>query len=304
MRHGAALKKARWLLRAFLLGIGMVPLAPSVGFAGVEVCQPPSDFSHVTLGYYDYDESGIDGMAGQIRRENHDIDLRYKLDESWSFGLGHRYAILDIDPLELQTNGHLHTVFFPIHRERRSNGKSFRISLAPSLSASSNVMKDPGEYSADTFQFIAALVWSRDLSDRVNLRYGVCGDHRFGEYEIYPAISIGWRLRQKWMFELGFPTSRLSYQATPSVGFSLRVAPDGNEWHVKNSDKDRQSQLVYESTLVEWTLSWRALERLMLTVGVGRLFDNRYEVTLLDDRRVQLDGNAVTRVGAAIAWRF
>ena len=42
----------------------------------------------------------------------------------------------------------------------------------------------------------------------------------------------------------------------------------------------------------------------MLTVGVGRLFDNRYEVTLLDDRRVQLDGNAVTRVGAAIAWRF
>ena len=304
MRLGAALNKPRWLLRAFLLGIGMAPLAPSVSFAGAEVCQPPSDFSHLTLGYYDYDESGIDGMAGQVRRENHDIDLRYKLDESWSFGLGHRYVILDTDPVELQTNGHLHTVFFPIHREKRSGGKGFRFSLAPSLSASSNVMKDPGQYSAETLQFLAALIWSRELSDRANLRYGVCGDHRFGDYEIYPAISIGWRLHQKWIFELGFPTTRLSYQATPGVEFALRVAPDGNEWHVKNRDRDRQSQLVYEATLVEWTLNWRAHEALMLTVGVGRLFENRYEVTLLDDRRTELVGETVTRVGAAIAWRF
>ena len=304
MRHGAALKKPRWLLRAFLLGIGMVPLAPSVSFASAEVCQPPSDFSHFTVGYYDYDETDIDGMAGQVGRKNHDIDLRFELDETWSLGLGHRYVILDTGPVELQTNGHLHTVFFPIHREKRSGGKGFRFSFAPSLSASSNVMKDPGQYSADTVQFLAALMWSRELSNRAKLRYGVCGDHRFGNYEIYPAISIGWRLRQKWMFELGFPTTRLSYQATPGVEFALRVAPDGNEWHVKNRDRDRQSQLVYEATLVEWTLNWRARETLMLTVGVGRLSDNRYEVTLLDDGRAQLTGKTVTRMGAAIAWRF
>ena len=302
MRHGAALKKPRWLRRALLVGIGMV--APSVSLAGVEVCQPPSDFSQLSVGYYDYAESGIDGMVGQVGRQNHDIDLRYKLDETWSFGLGHRYVILDTDPLELQTNGHLHTVFFPVHRQERSGGKSFRFSFAPSLSASSNVMKDPGEYGADTVQFIAALIWGRELSDRAILRYGVRGDHRFGEYEIYPALSIGWRLRQKWLFELGFPTTRLSYQATPQVEFALRVAPDGNEWHVKNKDRDRQSQLVYKATLVEWTFNWHALESLFLTVGIGRVYDGRYDVTLLDDRRVELDGDAVTRVGATIAWRF
>jgi hypothetical protein len=304
MNHGAALKVPRWLLRVFLGGLGMALIVPSISLAGVAVCQPPSDFSRAAVAYYDYDESALSGGTGKVRRKNHDIDLHYEQGETWSFGAGHRYVILDMDPVELQTNGHLHTVFFPVHRQNRSDGKNFRFSIAPALSASSNVMKDPGEYSADTVQLLAALVWTREISDQVDLRYGACGDHRFGQYKIYPAVSIAWRPHPAVLFELGFPATRLSYQATPDVNLSLGIAPDGNEWHVKSKDLEKQSQLVHESTLVEWTLGWRPIADLVVTVAVGRAFDNRYDVTLLDDRRVDLTGDAVTRVGATLEWRF
>lgn len=282
----------------------MALVAPSISLAGVGVCESPVDFSRIAVGYYDYDESGLAGTAEQVRRNNHNIDLHYQHGDTWSFGAGHRYVILDTDPLELQTNGHLHTVFFPVHRLSHSGDNGFRFSIAPTLSASSNVMKDPGEYSADTFQLLAALIWTRELSGRTDLRYGVCGDHRFGEYEIYPSVSIAWRPHPALMIELGFPTTRLSYQATPSVDLSLRVAPDGNEWHVKNKGLEKQSQLVYEAALVEWTLSWHPVDDFALTLAVGRAFDNAYDVTLLDDRRVELAGDAVMRVGATLEWRF
>ena len=299
-----ASKITRWISRALQIGASMVLFAPSIGLASVEVCSQPRDFSRLAVGYYDYEKSGVSGIAGQIDRKNHNVDLHYKLDETWSFGTAYRYTILDIDPIELQTNGHLHTVSFPINRQIHSSGGGFRLSVAPSLSASSNVMKDPSQYSGDTFQALVALVWTRELSGGAALRYGVCGDHRFGKYTIYPSISVDWRPHPQFVIEMGFPTTRLTYEATPGLNISLQVAPDGNEWHVKNKGLDRESQLIYKASLAEWTLNWRAGDSFMITVGVGRLFRNRYDVTLQDGRDVELTDEAATRVGAALEWRF
>ena len=294
----------RWLSRASQLGAGLVLLAPSVSLASVDVCSQPSEASRVAVSYYDYPRSDVAELAGQVRRTNQNFDFHYALDETWSFGAAYRYAILDMEPIEPQTNGHLHTVSFPIQRQTRDNGKGFRLSIAPTLSASSNVMKDPGEYSQDTLQVLFALVWNRQLPSGATLYYGICGDHRFGKYTPYPSIGIGWRPHPQFLVQMGFPTTRLTFSATRSTDFSLRIAPDGNEWHVKNKDLDKQSQLIHKASLAELTLNWRATDRHTMTVAVGRHFRNRYEVTLQDDGVVTLTDDSAMRLGAALEWRF
>ena len=292
------------LVRSCFTGICLSLSCFSSSLASVDICQQPSAYSHLSIAYYDHQKSSFERSIGQTDQENSNIDLLFKLNNNWSLGAGHHYTNLNVDPLELQTNGYLHTFFFPLHRQTQSDRKSFRLSVAPALSASSNVTKDPGEYNTDALQLLAALVWSRQLSDRVSLRYGVCGDHRFGSYEIYPLISVDWRPHADWTIELGFPTSQLTYQVSRSVTSSLRIAPDGNEWYVKDKALEKHSQVVYEARMVEWAFNWQAHEHFMITTSVGRQFHNRYEMTLLDESRVRLRSDAVTRIGAALAWRF
>jgi len=176
--------------------------------------------------------------------------------------------------------------------------------LAPALSGSSNVMRDPGEYSADTFQLMVALLWSRELTDAMTLRYGVCGDHRFGDYAIYPSVGVAWQPGDDWIVELGFPDTRITYKVSAGVSLSLAAAPDGNEWHVKNRNLDRESQLVYEATLVEGMISWQVHERIAISAGYGRLLNNRYDMTLQDGSQVTLSSAAESRFTAYVEWRF
>jgi hypothetical protein len=117
----------------------------------------------------------------------------------------------------------------------------------------------------------------------LELRYGVCGDHRFGSYKLYPSITVGWQPRTDLTIEVGFPTTRLTYRALPNSSLSLRFAPYGNEWHVKSKDMEKQSQLVFEASLVECTITWQARKQLTVTASVGRILHGQYDVTLLDD---------------------
>ena len=191
-----------------------------------------------------------------------------------------------------------------MHRLDQSDNKSFRFSIASALSASSNVTKDSSEYTADALQLLVALVWGRQISDRLGLRYGICGDHRLGEYQVYPVVSVDWQPHPDWIIEFGFPTSRLSYQVSKSLTTLLRIAPNGNEWYVKDKSLDKHSQFVYEAYMLDWALSWRAHQHFMLTASVGKEFHSRYELTLLNENRVRLSGDSATRLGVALTWFF
>jgi hypothetical protein len=300
-----AMLRILWrLLRSCAIGMCISLSCLSISLAGVDVCQQPTAFSHLSIAYYNHEESAIERSIGETNQENYNFDLQFELNENWAFGVGHRYVILNIDPIELQTNGHLHTFFLPLHKQSQSDGQSFRFSIAPALSASSNVMKDPSEYSADALQLLAALVWSRKLSERATFRYGICGDHRFGNYEVYPLISVDWQPHADWVIELGFPTTRLTYQVSRNITSSLRIAPDGNEWYVKTKSLEKRSRVIYEASLVEWAFNWQAQKHFAITASIGRQFHNRYAVTLQDESQVRLSSDSVTRIGAALEWRF
>lgn len=299
-------KLGKWLLtvRECAVAVGLMTSFPATGSASVDICQQPATDPYFSIAYHHHNTFSDARSNGEIDRESSSIDMHVNLSETWSMGVGHRYDQLDAAGIGLPTNGHLHTVFMPFHRQIGSDTSGFRVSVAPAMAASSNVLKDPDEYSADAFQLLAALVWNRNLSEKTAVRFGACGDHRFGGYSVYPLVSFDWQPHNDWLIELGFPVSRMTWQVTDSLAMALRVAPDGNEWHVENKAMDRQSQLVYEATLFEYAVNWQFHERLTASVSAGRLVDIRYKVTLLNDINARLTGSDVTRVGAAIRWRF
>jgi hypothetical protein len=276
----------------------------SICLAGVDICQQPIAYSHLSIAHHNSQKSSFENRIGETRQENNHLNLLFSLNDSLAIGVGHRYTILNARSIEPQTNGHLHTVFFPLHRYVQSNHGNIRFSVAPALSASSNVFPDPGEYNSDTLQLLAAVVWSKPLSERTEIRYGICGDHRFGRYAIYPLVSVDWQPHADWRIQLGFPNTQVTYQVSKSLSSSLRIAPDGNEWHVRDRSLERQSQLIYESFLLEWAFNWEAHDHFVVTASVGRQFRNRFEITLMNDSRVRLHGDPVARVGAALEWRF
>ncbi len=301
----------RLISRSIRSGLtGLCALLPCVANAlpgidtNVDICGQPATFPYVSAGYVADEKQDIDGGLGEVEQVNTAFDLMLRPDDRWSFGVGHRYAILKVDPLEAETNGHLHTLFFPLHWQSRSESGSFRASIAPAISTSSNILKDPGQYSADALQFLAALEWAQSLATAVNLRYGICGDHRFGNYRIYPLVSVDWQPNSDWAIEVGFPTLQARYRISSRFSSSVRFTPDGNEWHVADKSLENESRLVYEAYLLEWTLSWQASRSLALTASVGRQYQNRYEMTLRDGSQVQLSSEPSTRIGAALLWRF
>jgi len=292
------------LIRTCLISVGLVLPCVSNASTSAEICQSLESESHVSAAYYNHEESALGTSGGTSNIENFSTDFLYRTRGKWAYGFGHRTTVLNVDGIDLQTNGYLHTFFLPVHRISASGGRSFRFSIAPALSGSSNVTKSPNEYSSDALQLLAALIWKRQLREPWAISYGICGDHRFGDYRIYPAVSAYWEPHPNWNLELGFPRTQLSVQVSKSVASVLGLEPNGNEWYVKDNSLQMDSQLVYEAYLLEWAFEWRAHEHLMVSASVGREFDRHYELTLLDESVVRLPSDAATRIGVKLAWIF
>ncbi len=292
------------LLRACLCCIAFSLPSLSGASPGVDICQDPAKQSSLSAAVHDNVASSFERNLGETDRNDFATDALFTSGGPWAFGGGHRSAILNLDSLEPQTNGDLHTFFVVAHRVSRHENRGFRFSIAPLLSGSSNVTKDPDEYTSDAVQLLAALVWDRSLSNRLGLRLGICGDHRFGDYRVYPVIGVNWQPHPDWMLALGFPRSALRYEITERVSSTLRIAPNGNEWFVKDKSLDKYSRFVYRAYLFEWAIDWRAHDDLVLTASVGTEFHRRYEMTLVDDSRVRIAGESGARLGVGLAWLF
>lgn len=284
--------------------IGLLMHGVSSGATSVDVCREPPDRSQVAIAYYTQEAASFEGSSGETDLNNLNFDFQFWPNKHWSVGAGHRYTILNVERLELQTNGHLHTFFFPLHKQSGPGKKGFRFSIAPAFSASSNVASDLDEYTVDAFQLLASAVWKRQLSDKLEAHYGFCGDHRFGKYQIYPVFEFSWQPGASWTIDIGFPASQISHRLSETLGSSLRIAPNGNEWYVKDESLQNNSDFVYEAYLLELGFSWQKHEHFSLTAIVGREFHGRYEMSLLNEDRVRLSSDSANRVGVEIAWTF
>ncbi len=298
-------KSTTIVVRAYLACLCLYLAGLADVLASVDICGDPDTYSRLSINLVRYSDSTFDNDAGAVGQKNNNFDLMFITDDDMIlFGAAHRYTIFDVAGLQPETNGHLHTFFLSLHKLTGDDRRSFRLSIAPALSASSNVFNKLDEYSSDALQVLAALVWGRRLSDRVSLRFGLCGDHRFGDYQVYPLISVHWQPHPDWTVQLGFPTSQLSYQLSARATSTIRISPDGNEWFVLDKSRANHSRFIYEAYALEWAFAWEVRKSFAITASVGRQFHNRFEMTLLDKSQVRISSQPVTRVGAALEWRF
>lgn len=293
----AAAHRARAL--AVIAACGSLAAGPAR--AGAAVCADPAAQSYAAGEFAWHGRSPLRERAGATDQENQNLDvLVASPSRSFSYGFGHRYMIFDFSAIEPQTNAHLHTSFVPLHWQRGN----LRLSAAAALSASSNVMGHPQEYESETLQLLFAAVVAKDVDEHLAFVYGLCGDHRFGEYRVYPVAGVEWRPHPDWTLEVGFPETRIAYTVTNDFETSLQVAPDGNEWRVENRDFSAESDFVYEAVALEWITEWSPVSRLTVALSLGRQLRNRYEMTLANGQRALVSGAPADRVGVGLRWRF
>lgn len=285
---------------------------PAAAWPSPTVCESPGRSSFASVEFMNYERAalamGSDFSNPETNQETRDFELGFADDAGrFAWGIAHRYHIFDFSSaasgIEPQTNGHVHTTHVPLHW-RFEGHRKWRVSIAPALSTSSNVYGHPREWESESFALLAALVATSRVSRRSSFRYGLCGDHRFGEYTLYPVAAFLWRPAPRWRLELGFPATSIRFEATDRVRSTLGAAPDGNAWHVADDELAASSQLVHEAIALEWTTEWRVLPTLALSLTLGRELDNRYKMTLANGERVALDGAPADRLGIGIRWTF
>lgn len=271
---------------------------------GTSVCDDPGEHSFAAAGVVDYGSSLLDPQPGSTAQRDQSLQLLVRKSEHIAFGYDHRYTEFGVEGIDPQTNAHLHSAAFPLHWTRSAGVGSVRVALAPTLSTSSNVLGHPQEYSIEILQLPFAIVWERPLSDNRTLRYGVCGDDRFGRYRILPAAVFAWRPHPDWELELGFPVTRVSFSIGDALRTGLAAMPDGSEWHVADRGFEAESTFVHEAYVVEWTVALDVGEHLSVAAGYGRQMGNRFRMTLASGERVEAEGEDVSRTRLEVRWRF
>jgi len=287
--------------------ISVVPFTLCMLFWGTSrasVCEDPGMVSYVSAAVVDHDISELERGLGTTEQKNQELQILARGPANLSFRFSHRYSKFDFAGIEPQTNAHLHASTFALHWRRGDGHSNVRVAVAPTLSASSNVLGHPQKYRSETLQVLLALVWQQRLSESVIARYGLCGDDRFGHYRFYPTAALEWRPHPDWEIDIGFPASSVTYRLTDSLSSGISAAPDGSEWHVMNRDFDAESQFIYESYAVEWLFDFEAGRHLNVVAGVGRQLRNSFEMTLQSGERVSVQSGPVDRVSVEIRWRF
>jgi hypothetical protein len=176
--------------------------------------------------------------------------------------------------------------------------------VAPAVSGSSNVTKDPHEYDGEAWQLLFAAVWEWPGDDHLTYRAGLCADHRFGRYRAYPAVTLVWQPSSSWLLEAGLPDTQITWRPGATLSGAFALYPNGNEWYVKDRTLERASMLEYRAWAADLSLAWRATPGIDLTFVAGIDFDAEYRGELDDGSRPALDAGTVGRVGVELEWRF
>ena len=287
----------QWLL------VGSMLWCASVN-AGVNICSSDFNGLHSQAFFSKTGNASINNFPGDVSQQRVGLDLVGPLPASETrtsyFGAGHRYTIFDIDGVATQTNGHVHTFYLPYFHAQQADRGVMHFSVAPAISASSNIIKTRNNWRHETFQLLGGF---RFISEN-NWYAGGCADYRFGEFKIYPVL--GWRFdaTERWQLDLGLPDSTARYRVHDTMQLNIALGPDGNEWEVADEMAISRLQFGYQAYLLAFFLDWQPSRRMSVSFGVARRFAQKLELILFNGQRVQLDVADSNEFSLQLRWVF
>ena len=280
----------------------LMTLAPLAG-ARAPVYLPDAQGTYLLASYLDLQSSDLDANAGEIGGERSALDAQYRAkDSAWRFALGHEYDALDIGltGAEPETNGDLHTLHIATAWTQVNGNGELSVTLAPSISTSSNVMKDPGEWNSDSAQLWAAILWQH-RGQHWDWVLGVAHDFRFGESRFYPVAGLNWQSDRVSIWAT-YPDLVFNWDINNHWLLTFDLSPDGNEWHAFDSELENGDEFQRDAWQAELRMSFQTSNGLRVGLSAGYQFDQRWRMRLENGEQFNRasDGNAF--LGFHLGW--
>ena len=262
------------------------------------------------IGASDFDRPAHAGVEADMASLSFNSQWSNSTDAVGYVGFQHSYRAIDfIQPpgesglISAHTNGDLHTTALPLHWQSQQLNQQRRFSVAPVIAVSSNVYQHPHQLSSDALQLWLAWEQQWQLGIRWRGLLGLCADHRFGDYRVYPLLGFQYTVNKHLVLRLAYPDSRLQWQGQ-SLAIALELSPVGNQWRVHNKGFTEQSDFQW------WAWQWQLraavnlTKRLNVYAAGGQQFDQeiRFQQNGSSAIKTTMDDASYQRLGLEWQW--
>lgn len=281
--------------------------------AAVEVeasalCDGTAGSAAVQFHYGIYDNADIDsgGLSNEDSLFSHfDVGT-----EQW--GLRHQYRAFEFEEFAssglqedvLQTNGDVHQLSGRWQWRQETARSGWSVALAPLLSVSSNLLKEPGEIGSDAWQVHAYGEYQQALNQQWRFLLGGCVDDRFGRYRFYPSGGVIWQPRPELRLRLAFPDSRVDLDLTPRWRLYLSASPNGGIWQVHNEELDNLSRFRYRSLRLTAGALWELHPQWQIGLEWGADLQRKFYFRRTDGSAGRAAADSAQFAALRLVWRW
>jgi hypothetical protein len=273
-----------------------------------QYCDNDTNQYHIGLSGGSLQEEPLDNGAkvALTRRElNAGVITSSEKDHSMAFDFNYQYTIVSYDdPVQPMTNGHLHSLDFPVRWHREGKDYTLDYYLAPVISVSSNALKNPDLLDREALQLWTGMIYTKELSHESSWLLGFRSDYRFGPYHIYPVAGFCWRPNANWQLQLALPDFNISRFFSNGINIKLFAEPDGNKWYVFSKDTTSSSDFFYNAIVTGLSIEWRINSTVWLEFSAIRHSKQEFSFALEDGTAVEAGANSSTgiSIGAGVLF--
>lgn len=273
-----------------------------------QYCDNDADQHHLSFRAGSLQKAPLDSGAEVelTRRElSAGIITNSEQDHSIALDFNYQYTIVGYDDLvQPMTNGHLHSLAFPVSWRRKGADYILDYYLAPVISVSSNALKNPELLDREALQLWTGMMYKKNLNQRSAWLLGFRSDHRFGPYHIYPVAGICWRPDTNWRLQLALPDFSIRRFFSNGINVKLFAEPDGNKWHVFSEDTTSSSDFIYNAIVTGLSIEWQINPAVWLEFRAVKHSGREFSFELEDGTLVETQAQSSTglAIGAGVLF--
>jgi hypothetical protein len=203
-------------------------------------------------------------------------------------GLDYQYTRYVYDGIDGR-NRDLHRFQFPLRYQGGLGRWKIDGNIAPSISTSSNVLKEFFDQVSSDDLFATARLEGRRESGSRDWVLGLAYDRRFGRPLVYPIAGVELSPSDALDVRLAFPDPGFRYRWSNRQSISGRLFPSGHQWHVMTDDFSSEFDYRVEGIRAQLGWSIRLWKQVTLDISGGYEFGRKHYLT--DDLGVRVESD-------------
>ncbi len=211
-----------------------------------------------------------------------------------SIGFNLQYTIVNLGSIDTMTNGHMHTLDFPLEGRLDNTESILFYNVTPTISVSSNALKNPELIDSDGLRLSAGMVYKKNLSAQRAWLFGFRSDYRFGSSKTYPVIGVCLHPDRDWSLQLALPDFSILKRFSRGLSLALFAKPAGNQWHVFSKDMTRNSNFIYSAIAIGLSVQWNISTSLNAGLSIENQSNRRFNYVLNDYTSVEVKAEPST----------